>query len=150
MLYGPAYKGIPLASAVAIGLAQSHGRDAPFCFNRKEIKDHGEGGITFGAPLNGRVLIIDDVISAGTSVGESVAIITAAGAVPAGVVIALDRQERGQDERSAASEIFVRFGVPVVSIIALDDIVDYLQADPTQSTTLAAINAYRATYGVRD
>ncbi len=82
--------------------------------------------------------------------GESVAIITAAGAVPAGVVIALDRQERGQDERSAASEIFVRFGVPVVSIIALDDIVDYLQADPTQSTTLAAINAYRATYGVRD
>lgn len=150
MLYGPAYKGIPLASAVAIALAEHHGRDTPFCFNRKEVKDHGEGGLTFGAPLAGRVLIIDDVISAGTSVGESVQIIAAAGAVPAGVVIALDRQERGQGVRSAVGEVGVKHGIPVISIVSLDDILDYLQTDAAEQGTLDAINAYRATYGVAE
>lgn len=148
MVFGPAYKGIPLGAAVSIALADHHGRDVPFCFNRKEAKDHGEGGNTLGAALKGRVVIVDDVISAGTSVNESVSIITAAGAAPCGVVISLDRQERGQGELSAAQEVQARHGIPVVSIISLDDIVEYLtlQGDAKE---IAEINDYRSRYGVK-
>ncbi len=149
MLFGPAYKGIPLGTATAIALAARHGRDVPLCFNRKEAKDHGEGGNTLGAPLRGRVLIIDDVISAGTSVNESVATIKAAGAIPCGVVISLDRQERGQGELSAAEEVLARHGIPVVSIVTLADIVEFLELDRAgNATEITAIAAYRAQYGV--
>ncbi|MBI4694236.1 MAG: orotate phosphoribosyltransferase [Gammaproteobacteria bacterium] len=147
MLFGPAYKGIPLGAAVAIALATKHGRDVPFCFNRKEAKDHGEGGMTLGAPLAGRVLIVDDVISAGTSVNESVAIIGGAGATPCGVVISLDRQERGQGARSAAQEVRERHGLPVFSIVALQHVVEYLAARADRPRELAAIAAYRGEYG---
>jgi len=149
MLFGPAYKGIPLASATAVALAERFGRDVPYCFNRKETKDHGEGGITLGAPLAGRVLIIDDVISAGTSVNESVALIRAAGAEPVGVVIALDRQERGQGQLSAIQEVEQRHGLRVYSIIQLDHLVEYL-ANRTDSTDLLErVSAYRAAYGAQ-
>ena len=147
MLFGPAYKGIPLGAAVAIALATKHGRDVPFCFNRKEAKDHGEGGMTLGAPLAGRVLIIDDVISAGTSVNESVAIIGGAGATPCGVVISLDRQERGQSALSAAQEVRERHGLPVFSIVALEHVVEYLAERGDRPRELAAIAAYRGEYG---
>ena len=149
MLYGPAYKGIPLATAAAIAFAQQYQRDYPLCFNRKEIKDHGEGGMTLGAPLTGRVAIVDDVISAGTSVNESVAIISAAGATPAGVVIALDRQERGQGELSAAQEVLARHRIPVTSIVGLDHILEYLKTSSGLAREMAAIDAYRQTYGAR-
>ena len=119
MLYGPAYKGIPLAAATVVALADHHNRDIPYAFNRKEAKDHGEGGTIVGSPLQGKVLIIDDVISAGTSVRESVDIINAQGATPAGVVIALDRQEKGQGDRSAIQEVENDFGLSVASIIQL-------------------------------
>jgi orotate phosphoribosyltransferase len=148
MIYGPAYKGIPLAASLAIALADHHGRDVPYCFNRKEAKDHGEGGVIVGAPLKGRVLIIDDVISAGTSVRESVSTIRAAGATPAGVVIALDRQERGQGDTSAIQEVQRDYGLTVASIVNLDHLVSYLGAHPEQATALAAIRRYRAQYGV--
>jgi len=148
MLYGPAYKGIPLASAVAIALAEYHHRDLPYCFNRKEAKDHGEGGMTLGAPLAGRVLIIDDVISAGTSVNESVAIIRAAGASPVGVSIAMDRQERGQGETSAIQEVEQRHGLKVTSIIQLATLIRYLQGRPEQAGQLLAIRAYQQQYGL--
>jgi len=147
MLFGPAYKGIPLGAAIAIALDRDHGRDVPFCFNRKEAKDHGEGGTTLGAPLAGRVVIVDDVISAGTSVNESVAIILGAGATPAGVLISLDRQERGQGERSAAQEVRERHGIPVFSIIALTQIVEYLDQQGDQAELLSAVAAYRQHYG---
>ncbi len=147
MLFGPAYKGIPLGAAIAIALDRDHGRDVPFCFNRKEAKDHGEGGTTLGAPLGGRVVIVDDVISAGTSVNESVAIILDAGATPAGVLISLDRQERGQGERSAAQEVRERHGIPVFSIIALTQIVEYLDLQGDQAELLSAVAAYRQHYG---
>ena len=147
MLFGPAYKGIPLGAAIAIALDRDHGRDVPFCFNRKEAKDHGEGGTTLGAPLAGRVVIVDDVISAGTSVNESVAIIRAAGATPAGVLISLDRQERGQGERSAAQEVRERHGIPVFSIIGLTQIVEFLQLQGDQAELLSAVAAYRQQYG---
>jgi len=147
MLFGPAYKGIPLASAVVIALADNHGRDVPYCFNRKEVKDHGEGGITFGAELKGRVLIIDDVISAGTSVNESVSLIRAAGAQPAGVAIALDRQERGTGSLSAIQEVEQRHGIPVLSIIKLDTLMEYLRVTPGMDGHLQAIRAYRDRYG---
>lgn len=148
MVFGPAYKGIPLGAAVSIALAEHHGRDVPFCFNRKEIKDHGEGGHTLGAPLRGRVVIVDDVISAGTSVNESVAIIRAAGAEPCGVVISLDRQERGQGELSAAQEVEARHGIPVISIVGLDDVVEFL-AQRGQAKEISEINDYRSRYGAR-
>lgn len=148
MLYGPAYKGIPLAAAAGIALADHHGRDLPYAFNRKEAKDHGEGGIIVGSPLRGRVLILDDVITAGTSVGESVDIIRGHGATPAGVVIALDRRERGNDERSAVDAVRERYGIPVLSIVALDDLLAYLGEDPRLVEHLAAVSAYRARYGV--
>jgi orotate phosphoribosyltransferase len=147
VLFGPAYKGIPLAAATAIALADA-GRDVGYSFNRKEAKDHGEGGAVIGAPLSGRVLIIDDVISAGTSVNESMRLIRATGATPCGVVIALDRMERGSGNLSAVQEVRQRYNVPVVSIATLDDLVDYLRADPTLAGNLAAVRRYREQYGV--
>ena len=148
LLFGPAYKGIPLVAAVAIALAEQQGRDAPWCFNRKEAKDHGEGGTLVGAPLKGRVLIIDDVISAGTSVRESVEMIRAAGAVPAAVLIALDRQERGQGELSAVQEVERTYGIPVISVATLTDLIDYLSGHPDLENKLAAVRAYRVRYGI--
>ena len=147
MLFGPAYKGIPLVAAVAIALADA-GRNVRYSFNRKEIKDHGEGGMVVGAPLTGRVLIIDDVISAGTSVRQSVEIIKAAGAVPCGVVIALDRMERGSSELSAVQEVERYYRIPVVSVATLDDLVRYLQTDTRMDADLAAVSKYREKYGV--
>jgi orotate phosphoribosyltransferase len=147
MLFGPAYKGIALVAAVAIALADS-GRNVRYAFNRKEAKDHGEGGAVVGAPLEGRVLIVDDVISAGTSVRESVDLIRAAGAVPAGVAIALDRMERGTGQRSAVQEVRESYGMPVITIATLDDLIDYLGADPRHARELAAVARYREQYGV--
>ncbi|MDR2195377.1 MAG: orotate phosphoribosyltransferase [Gallionellaceae bacterium] len=149
MLFGPAYKGIPLAAGTAIALAEQ-GRNAPYSFNRKETKDHGEGGTTVGAPLQGRVLIIDDVISAGTSVRESVDIIRAAGAEPCGVVIALDRMERGQGALSAVQEVQRDLGMPVIPIVTLDDLVEYLHDQPEMAQRLAAVQAYRERYGASE
>jgi orotate phosphoribosyltransferase len=149
MVFGPAYKGIPLAAALAIALSDHHGRDLPFAFNRKEAKDHGEGGTIVGAPLKGRVLVIDDVISAGTSVRESAGMIAAAGAELAGVAIALDRQERGQGERSAVQEVEQRFGVPVISIADLAALIAYLEQGGGHAEQLAAARAYREQYGAR-
>ncbi|OGS92507.1 MAG: orotate phosphoribosyltransferase [Gallionellales bacterium GWA2_59_43] len=149
MLFGPAYKGIPLAAGTAIALAEQ-GRNVPYCYNRKEAKDHGEGGTTVGAKLRGRVLIIDDVISAGTSVRESIELIRAAGAEPCGVVIALDRMERGQGELSAVQEVERNFGIPVVSIATLDDLLGYLQGEPGMVQNLHAAQAYRDQYGVKN
>ncbi len=146
MLYGPAYKGIPLVTAAAIALAEQHGRDLPYAFNRKEAKDHGEGGAIVGGPLRGRILIIDDVISAGTSVGESMEIIKKSGATPVGVVIALDRQERGQGPTSAVQEVEARYRLRVFSIAKLETLIAYLRE--TAAPHLAAIQAYRAAYGV--
>ena len=148
VLFGPAYKGIPLAATTAVALADHHNRDLPYCFNRKEAKEHGEGGNLVGAPLAGRVLIIDDVITAGTAIRESLDIIRAAGATAAGVVIALNRQERGKGERSAIQEVEQDLGIPVLSIAALDQLVEFLQAKPQQDAQVAAIRAYRAQYGV--
>ncbi len=147
MLFGPAYKGIPLVAAVAIKLAE-RGRNLPFAFNRKEAKDHGEGGALIGAPLAGRVLIVDDVISAGTSVRESVEIIRAGGATPAGVVIALDRQERGQGTLSAVQEVERQLGIPVIAVARLTDLINYLAGQPALEENLAAVRRYRETYGV--
>lgn len=147
MLFGPAYKGIALAAGTAIELARG-GRNVPYCFNRKEAKDHGEGGTTIGSRLAGRVLIIDDVISAGTSVRESVELIRAAGATPCGVVIALDRMERGEGELSAAQEVEQRYGMRVVSVADLDDMIGYLGESPTLLASLDAVRRYRASYGV--
>ena len=149
VLLGPAYKGIPLAAATAIALADRHGLDAPFAYNRKEAKDHGEGGVLVGAALAGRVLVIDDVITAGTAVAEVMGLIEGAGAVPAGVVIGLDRQERGRGELSALREIEQRWGVPVLSIITLGDIIDYLQdSADAMPAALEALHGYRERYGV--
>jgi orotate phosphoribosyltransferase len=149
MLFGPAYKGIPLAAGTAISLAEQ-GRNVPYCFNRKEAKDHGEGGTTVGAKLQGNVLIIDDVISAGTSVRESIELINAAGATPCGVVIALDRMERGQGELSAVQEVQRDYGIPVISIASLNDLLGYLQGTPDMMQNLAATQIYRDRYGVKN
>tara|TARA_R110002050_G_scaffold9504_1_gene32966 strand:- start:104362 stop:105012 length:651 start_codon:yes stop_codon:yes gene_type:complete len=148
VLFGPAYKGIPLASTTVIALADNHQRDVPYVFNRKEKKDHGEGGQLVGAELQGKILIIDDVISAGTSVRESVEIIKMANAIPAGVIIALDRQERGQDSRSAIQEVEAEHNIPVVSIIGLNDLLTYLQNNAELAQYLPAVQAYRQEYGV--
>lgn len=147
MLFGPAYKGIPLGAAAAVALAERHARDVPFCFNRKEAKDHGEGGLTMGAALRGRVMIVDDVISAGTSVNESVRLIREAGATPCGVVISLDREERGEGLHSAAQEVEARHGIPVLSIVGLGDVLDYLREVGDRGAEIEAIAAYRARYG---
>ncbi|MDD5580411.1 MAG: orotate phosphoribosyltransferase [Methylobacter sp.] len=146
VLYGPAYKGIPLVSATAIAYAQLTSSDIPFAFNRKETKDHGEGGTLVGSPLQGNVLILDDVITAGTSVRESVDIIRNAGAIPAGVLIALDRQEKGQNDISAIEEVSVRFGMPVISIITLENIIEYFT--PDSSGRLNAVKVYQRLYGI--
>ncbi len=147
LLFGPAYKGIPLVTATAIALAERH-RNLPICFNRKEAKDHGEGGVTIGAPLAGRVLVIDDVISAGTSVRESVDLIRASAAELAGVVIALDRMERGTGPLSAVQEVRQTFQVPVISIATLDDIVAYLTLQGAMARELQLVSRYRNQYGV--
>ena len=147
ILYGPAYKGIPLVSATSIAYAQIIGGDIPFAFNRKEAKDHGEGGSLVGAPLKGKVIILDDVITAGTSVRESVEIINHAGATPAGVLIALDRQEKGLNECSAIQEVQDRYAMPVIAIITLANIIDYLKAEAADEQ-LAAIEAYQRLYGI--
>ena len=146
-LFGPAYKGIPLVASVAIALAEQ-GRNVPYSYNRKEAKAHGEGGSIVGAPLAGRILIVDDVISAGTSVRESVELIRAAGAEPCGVAIALDRQERGSGELSAVQEVMRDYRLPVISIVSLDDLVAYLAGHAELAGSLAAIQAYRERYGV--
>ncbi|MCG8017370.1 MAG: orotate phosphoribosyltransferase [Candidatus Thiodiazotropha sp. 'RUGA'] len=148
VLYGPAYKGIPLAAVTAAALYDQHGLDLPYAFNRKEAKDHGEGGVIVGHPLEGRIMIIDDVISAGTSVRESVEIIKHEQATPAGVVIALDRQERGQGERSAIQEVEADYGLPVSAIVRLAQLIEYLQQKEDSATDLERIQAYRQTYGV--
>ncbi|MBA2658161.1 MAG: orotate phosphoribosyltransferase [Nitrosospira sp.] len=147
MLFGPAYKGIPLVSAITIALAES-GYNYPFCFNRKEVKDHGEGGNLVGAPLAGRVLIVDDVISAGISVRESVNHIRVSGAIPCGVIIALDRMERGHGELSATQEIQNTYKIQVSSIINLKDIANYLRERKNLGNNLRAVESYRAQYGV--
>ncbi|MGH8130558.1 MAG: orotate phosphoribosyltransferase [Steroidobacteraceae bacterium] len=147
MLFGPAYKGIPLATATAVAFAEYHRRNVPIAYNRKEAKPHGEGGSLIGAPLEGRVLIVDDVITAGTAVRESVAMIRTAGASPAGVVLALDRQERGQGRFSAVQEIQTAFSIPVIRIITLDHLIEYLEV-PGQSDELAALRNHRSCFGV--
>ena len=148
VLFGPAYKGIPLAATTAVALAEQHGRDVPWCFNRKEAKDHGEGGTLVGAPLQGRVLIVDDVITAGTAIREVMQIIQTQGAAAAGVLIALNRQERGKGELSAIQEVERDFGMPVVSIINLDQLIVYLAEDASLKHYLPAVEAYREQYGV--
>lgn len=148
VLYGPAYKGIPLVSSASIAYAQLTGNDTPFAFNRKESKDHGEGGMLVGSELKGKVLILDDVITAGTSVRESIEIIQTAGATPCGVLIALDRQEKGQNQLSAIQEVEQNYGIPVYAIIALNNIIEYLEQNQPESIDLASIQAYRKTYGL--
>ena len=147
-LFGPAYKGIPLVATVAIALAEQHGRDVPWCFNRKDAKDHGEGGLIVGAPLKGRVLIVDDVITAGTAIRETMQILAAHSATPAGVVIALDRQERGQGEWSAVQEVEQAHGIAVTRIVTLDDLVAYLAKRSEYAGHLEKMRDYRARYGV--
>jgi orotate phosphoribosyltransferase len=147
MIFGPAYKGIPLVAAVAIAFAEL-GFDLPYAFNRKEAKDHGEGGSVIGAPLAGRVLIVDDVISAGTSVRESVQLIAHSGAQPVGVAIALDRMERGAGVLSAVQEVRQLYNMPVISIATLDDLVGFLSSQPQSNGDLDAVRRYRERYGV--
>ena len=147
-LFGPAYKGIPLAATTAVALYSHFQHNIPYCFNRKEAKDHGEGGNIVGAPLQGKILIIDDVITAGTAIRESMAIIEAAAAQASGVVIALDRQERGQGALSAIQEVEQNYGIKVVSIITLADLMAYIQDDPQLGEYAEAISAYRAQYGI--
>lgn len=148
-LFGPAYKGIPLATAAAIALSEQYQRDVPYCFNRKEAKDHGEGGNLVGAGLNGRILLVDDVITAGTAVRESLQLISANKAQLVGIIIMLDRQERGQAQLSAIQEITEQHGVPVISIVSLQDLCAYLSEQPESAAILAAIENYRAEYGVQ-
>ncbi len=153
VLFGPAYKGIPLVSVTAMALAQQHGMDKPWCFNRKEAKDHGEGGSIVGAELKGSVLLIDDVITAGTAVREAAEIIAANGASLSGIVVAMDRQERGAGEQSAIQEIEQQYQIKVVSVITLQDIIDYLQNDAgdhgaSLKSNLDAVITYREEYGV--
>ena len=150
LIFGPAYKGIPLAATTAVALADHHGRDLPYCFNRKEAKAHGEGGSLVGAPLQGKVLIIDDVITAGTAIREVMAIIQSANAKPAAVLIGLDRQEKGKAELSAITEVEREFGIPVISIINLGHIISYLEADLGQADMVEKIRQYRTTYGINN
>ena len=148
MLFGPAYKGITLAAATSVALAEHHDLDVPYCFNRKEAKSHGEGGTIVGAPLEGRVLIIDDVITAGTAIRDVMAMVDAADAQPAGVVIGLDRNERGNTDKSAIQEVEQQFGIPVVSIIDIDDILAYLGGKPDMKSLVQQIKEYRQEYGL--
>ncbi|MBX9915238.1 MAG: orotate phosphoribosyltransferase [Pseudomonadaceae bacterium] len=148
VLFGPAYKGIPLAAATAVALAEQHQLDMPWCFNRKEAKAHGEGGSLVGAPLQGRVLIVDDVITAGTAIREVMQIIQSQNAQAAGVLIALNREERGQGELSAIQEVERDFAMPVVSIVSLAQVLEYLADDAELKQHLPAVEAYRAQYGI--
>lgn len=147
MIFGPAYKGIPLGATTAAALAEHHQRDYPFCYNRKEAKDHGEGGTLVGAPLDGRVLIIDDVITAGTAVREVIDIIDQSPATPAAVLIGLDRQERGKGEQSAIQEVEEEFNIPVISIVTLDNIIHYM-TEQGQISAVDAMKSYRERYGI--
>lgn len=148
LVFGPAYKGIPLATLTAAALAERHNIDKPYCFNRKETKDHGEGGQTVGAPLAGRVLIVDDVITAGTAIRESVNLIRAHGAEPVGVVIALDRQEKGSGELSAVQQVEQELGLQVASIARLNDLIGWLEQSGEHADVLPAVRRYRADFGV--
>ncbi len=148
VLMGPAYKGIPIASAAAVQLSTHHDLDVPWCFNRKEAKDHGEGGLIVGSPLQGRALVVDDVITAGTAIREVEQIVTAAGASLAGIVVAVDRQERGGSELSAIQEVARDFGVPVVSIISFDQIIEFIEQTGRHAEHLGAVRAYREEFGV--
>ncbi|MDY7567128.1 orotate phosphoribosyltransferase [Pseudomonas sp. RTC3] len=148
VLFGPAYKGIPLAATTAVALAEHHQLDLPWCFNRKEAKAHGEGGSLVGAPLQGNVLIIDDVITAGTAIREVMQIIKDQGATAAGVLIALNRQERGNGELSAIQEVERDFGIPVISIVSLNQVLQFLADDPQLKQYLPAVEAYRTQYGI--
>lgn len=149
VLFGPAYKGIPLAAATSVALANIHKHDKPYAFNRKEAKDHGEGGNIVGHPLEGNILIIDDVITAGTAIRESMDLITANGASPAGVIVALDRMEKGQSELSAIQEVERDYGIPVFSIINMNDIINYLATQPGKAHYLEAMQNYRHQYGIQ-
>ena len=148
VLFGPAYKGIPIASATAVQLAEVHDQDVPWCFNRKEAKDHGEGGNLVGSPLQGRIMLVDDVITAGTAIRESMNIIKANGAELAGVLIALDRQEKGKGELSAIQEVERDYQAKVIAIITLGDLIRYLEEKPEMADSLAQVQAYRAQYGI--
>ncbi len=148
VMLGPAYKGIPIAAATAVQLAEVHGRDVPWCFNRKEAKDHGEGGLMVGAPLAGRVLVVDDVITAGTAIREVVGLVTAAGAEVAAVVVAIDRQERGTGDLSAVQQVEQELGIEVRAIVTLDDIVEHLEQTGRHAEHLEALRAYRDEFGV--
>ncbi|EKE77450.1 orotate phosphoribosyltransferase [Gallaecimonas xiamenensis] len=148
LLFGPAYKGIPIATTTAVALSDHHDKDYPYCFNRKEKKEHGEGGSLVGSPLKGRVMLVDDVITAGTAIRESMDIIQAEGAELAGVLIALDRQEKGKGELSAIQEVERDFGCQVISIITLADLISYLEQKPDMQEALQAVRNYRASYGV--
>lgn len=148
VLFGPAYKGIPIATTTAVALADHHEIDTPYCFNRKEAKDHGEGGNLVGSPLDGRIMLVDDVITAGTAIRESMEIIQANGAQLAGVLVAIDRQEKGKGELSAIQEVERDFGCQIISIVSLGDLVTYLKEQGGDPVQLAAVEAYRAQYGV--
>jgi len=148
VLLGPAYKGIPIVAATAVQLSAVHGRDVPWCFNRKEAKDHGEGGLIVGSPLEGRVLVVDDVITAGTAIREVMQLITDSGARAAGIVVAVDRQERGHGELSAIQEVERDFGAEVTSIVTLGQIIEHLEETSRSGEHLEAMRAYRAEFGV--
>ncbi len=148
VLLGPAYKGIPIAAATAVQLSEVHGRDVPWCFNRKEAKAHGEGGLVVGAPLTGRVLVVDDVITAGTAIREVVEIVAAAGAEVSAIVVAIDRQERGTGEQSAVEQVQQELGVRVRALVTLDDVVAYLEESGGHAEHLDAMRAYREEFGV--
>ena len=148
MIFGPAYKGIPLAAATAIALYEHHGKDYPYAFNRKEAKDHGEGGTIVGAPLQGRVLVIDDVMTAGTAIREAADIVAAQGATLAGVTISLDRQERGKGEQSAVQEVEALYGISVISIVGLKEVINHVGGHLQDATLLAKVQTYRDQYGI--
>ncbi len=148
LLFGPAYKGIPIATTTAVALSDHHNLDLPYCFNRKEAKTHGEGGSLVGSPLKGKVMLVDDVITAGTAIRESMEIIKAHGAELSGVLIALDRQEKGKGELSAIQEVERDFGTQVISIVTLADLITYLEEQPDMATSLASIKKYRQNYGI--
>ncbi|MEY4475977.1 MAG: orotate phosphoribosyltransferase [Pseudomonadota bacterium] len=148
LLFGPAYKGIPIATTTAVALAEQHERDVPYCFNRKEVKNHGEGGNLVGSQLQGRVMLVDDVITAGTAIRESMAIINAQGATLAGVMISLDRQERGRGEISAIQEVERDYNCKVISIVTLNEVISYLEEKPEMADHLAAVRNYREQYGI--
>lgn len=148
MLFGPAYKGIPLAAATAIALYEYHGKDYPYAFNRKEAKDHGEGGTIVGAPLQGRVLVIDDVMTAGTAIRESANIVAAHGATLASVAISLDRQERGTGTQSAVQEVEALYGISVISIVGLNEVINHVGSHLQDAALLSKVQAYRTQYGI--